>query len=97
MKDYEKQIEEAANKHIESREHKDSSRYSFLYGVKSPEAKEFHQQGMYTEEEVKEILESFQWYAKDNCEANYLDEETAEIVFGYDYNFEEWFGQNKKK
>lgn len=93
-KDLEKKIEEAARIRSKLKEGFDvgEERYynsqaldnyhSFIEGAKSFEAKEYWQQGMYTEEEVKALLNK------------YLIEQCASK---WDYSDDEWFEQNKKK
>ena len=65
----------------------------FIVGAKSPEAKEFHTKGMYSEEEVHQM---FQKYGIDRIE------EELRILGGAMESFEaftidEWFELNKKK
>ena len=56
---------------------------AFIVGAKSPEAKSFHTKGMYSEEEVREIIDQiddlYRPYHRNN-------------ILGW-----EWFEQNKKK
>ena len=56
---------------------------AFIIGAKSPEAKAFHTKGMYSEEEVREIIDQiddlYRPYHRNN-------------ILGW-----EWFEQNKKK
>lgn len=54
----------------------------FEAGAKSPEVKEYWQQGMYSEEEVKAILLEL------SCE--------LDSIYPFD-SLIEWFNQNKKK
>lgn len=56
----------------------------FCIGARSDEAKEFHQQGMYSEEEMK-LLAWGAWYESGFC-PNSSEE-----------NFDKWFELNKKK
>ena len=62
---------------------------NFTQGAKSPEAKAFHTQGMYTEEEVKELLECYESHFRCHI-SQYCDPQDVQ-------NFEEFFEQNKKK
>ena len=52
MKDYEKQIEEAAIESSNGAWNESDWTSGFIYGAISPEAKEYWQQGMYTEEDM---------------------------------------------
>ena len=95
MKDYEKAIEDAANRSANeyySPERKIVIREQFIIGAKSPEAKEFHQQRMYSEEEVKLLCSRAQMkyaFASVSDQPYSVDE--------FDKNFNYWFNQNKKK
>lgn len=81
-KDLEKQIEEAAVKSIANDKATKQSPFScFINGAKSQEAKEYWQQGTYSEEEVMKLCYSAM------KERDY----TPYCVF------QEWFEQNKKK
>lgn len=55
-------------------------------GAKSPEAKEYWQKGMYSEEKVKELFKEFR--------RNFQLYRCIQIL---DSDFEKWFEQNKKK
>ena len=83
----EKQIEEAAEIEYSikdgllSNRERDISRSAYIKGTKSEAAKAFHQQGMYSEEEVKQLLNQC------NCLSKSIE----------DFNEQEWFEQNKKK
>lgn len=89
----EKKIDDTARRHWadgydpeSGREH--GSESSFRDGALSPEAKEYWQQGLYTEEEVKRMSR--------NAFHNGLS--TSPLSYDYDGNyFEKWFEQNKKK
>lgn len=86
MKDYEKQIAKAAYKYSHSR--LNNAYYNFLEGAKSPEAKEFHQQGMYSEEEVKALI----WEGRTFFQAR------TDVAWKYvREQFSDWFEENKKK
>jgi len=52
MKDYNKRIEEVAKNYSNNYDVRDA----VIWGVNSEVAKEFHQQGMYTEEDIQSIL-----------------------------------------
>lgn len=83
MKDYEKQIEEAAIESSNGSWNESDWTSGFIYGAKSPEAKEYWQQGMYSEEEVKRLC-SKAWLIKGDIN---------DLI----YQFDNWFEQNKKK
>ena len=55
MKDLERKIEEAAIKLSSGRNYRDLQ-LGFITGAKSKEAKEYHTQGMYSEEEVLSLM-----------------------------------------
>lgn len=83
----EKAIEQAAKDEYENflltdRE-QSLGKSAFIIGAKSPEAKAFHTKGMYSEEEVREIIDQiddlYRPYHRNN-------------ILGW-----EWFEQNKKK
>lgn len=62
MKDLEKQIEDAALNYSLKSVNEEAQLYkgiSFIKGAKSLEAKEYWQQGMYSEEDLYEILNKF--------------------------------------
>lgn len=93
MEDLEKKIKEAARKAVglpigfdyEEEAYYNSQkihRYdTFIQATLSPEAKEYWQQGMYTEEEVLVLLFAYMW--------NSVGPNTLTVS--------EWFEQNKKK
>lgn len=84
MEDLENKIEEAACKF--AKEGHLNSAMSFALGVESEVAKEYWQQGMYSEEEVKNILILYH---------GYLRRFTGNI--GNIAEIDQWFEQNKKK
>lgn len=91
MKDLEKQIEEAAETNANSLSKTIDldeldfiiANNAFITGAKSPETKEYWQQGMYTEEEVKDLLDKHT--------------DIVWVPEGYSKIFPEWFEQNKNK
>lgn len=95
MEDYEKAIEEAADfkythqsanpPYCEIKEK--ATIKGFIEGAKSLEAKAFHTQGMYTEEEILIFLK--------NCIKFIGKDEQSEIWMRL--NYKSWFDQNKKK
>ena len=96
MKDLEKQIEEASIKYIKTRYKRDDidrdAKFGFINGAKSEAAKAFHQQGMYSEEEVKQLCSNAQLkyaFATISDQPYSVDE--------FDKSFDYWFNQNKKK
>lgn len=101
MKDYKKATEEAAHEDFSygakssvgsgTRSMYENKKQSFIHGAKSEAAKEFHQQGMYSEEEVLKLL-------VDNLEV-YLDwvDDGLRGKLCEKPKFSEWFEQNKKK
>lgn len=99
MEDLEKKIEEAAELYGKSYDDIFGTcgvaTDSFESGAKSPEAKAFHQQGMYTEEEVKEVLLKSQgsWIVYENP---LTDRRCCTSNWEFEY-FNIWFEQNKKK
>ena len=88
--DLEKQIEISADKFADS-EWRYSNGYIvaeavkqyFIIGAKSEAAKQYWQQGMYTEEEVKQMIVKF----FNSCTDSFINQ----------YSFDKWFEQNKKK
>lgn len=68
-------------KKIEDACHKTRDPQVFHQGIMSPEAKEYWQQGMYTEEEVYNLLNVYLW---NTCLDNPIP-------------VDKWFEQNKKK
>jgi hypothetical protein len=84
-KDLEKQIEEAAENYCENFSHdylwQQTNIITFKKGVKSEVARQYWQQGIYTEEEVHRLLNQC------NCLSKSIE----------DFNEQEWFEQNKKK
>ena len=60
MKDFKKQIEKASIEYVKTRYKRDDidrdAKFGFINGAKSEAAKAFHQQGMYTEEEMLLLL-----------------------------------------
>ena len=93
MKDYEKQIEEAAIKCIRGNDAMKASPYScFIEGAKSPETKEYWQQGMYTKENLKAAWNSGYNKAISSINEDRFDEDDTALTF------DEWFDLlNKKK
>ena len=85
MKDLEKQIEEAVIKYPNEHTNQLPIEVAFYDGAKSPEAKEYWQHGMYSEEEAKKLALLAAEYAQD-----------YHMKFPYEW-FDEWFEQNKKK
>jgi hypothetical protein len=63
----------------------------YIAALKSPEAKEYWQQGMYSEEEVKEAFEAGQ----QSVEA--VDDEKWGLCPVYTKSFVQWFKENKKE
>ena len=102
MKDLEKQIEEAANNfatrngHFIINPHNEAGIRAtikgFINGAKSLVAKEYWQQGMYSEEEVYKLIYQAETIGFGN--ARRYDEEgfQAEQI-----DIREWFNENKKK
>lgn len=87
MKNLEKQIEKAAKKDHPYNGSEfswtiDDRRECFIEGAKSTAAKEYWQEGMYSEEEVKVLIQKFN---KEQCASTWFDDD------------EQWFEQNKKK
>lgn len=92
MKDSFKTIRRAANSHSLAFSGTLSNGYSFKIGALSPEVKVFHQQGTYTEEEVKLLCSKAQMkyaFASVSEQPYSVDE--------FDKQFDYWFNQNKKK
>lgn len=92
MDELEKKIEEAAFKFCKDSKNIEIQGFefnAFCEGAKSEEAKAFHIQGMYTEEEVKELLECYESHFRCHI-SQYCDPQDVQ-------NFEEFFEQNKKK
>ena len=85
MNDLEKKIEEAAKKSsmdYDSRDYTyDIAKQEFIIGAKSPEAKEYWQQGMYTEEEVTTLINRLLEF----------------IAHHEPSEWKKWLDQNKKK
>lgn len=88
-------IEEAAEKHYNELPY-ENSRYSFISGAKSSEAKEYHTKGMYTEEELNPLF--------DECFnlIGYIDtpvgrKKYPEDVINMVKSIKQWFKQNKNK
>ena len=75
--------EENINKAAQEHRNNPNPTIAFISGAKSPEAKAFHTKGMYSEEEVREIIDQiddlYRPYHRNN-------------ILGW-----EWFEQNKKK
>lgn len=92
MEDLEKQMEEAAFDYARNpnNEFQYNSKMfnSFIVGAKSEAAKNFWQQGLYTEEEVYKLCKiSFEMYmSSDSLSDDELYEE-----------WEKWYNRNKKK
>jgi len=101
MKDLEKQIEEYASRFAELQSFKKDSKIynvcsnSVIMGAKSQAAKEYWQQGMYSEKEVKELI--FKLRGSRIIYENPLTDRPCSTTNWTFHNFEEWFGQNKKK
>ena len=104
MKDYEKAIDQAAkinaglDKDLQIdyderyyQSHKCNLYEKFINGAKSPEAKAFHQQGMYSEEEVINLIHSFGVKLAFKYHFQYMFKDDLGNVF------KEWFDDNKKK
>jgi len=94
MKDLEKAIEKAANDSSDGAWSESDWYHGFRIGAKSPEAKAFHTQGMYTEDEVwillaKNVNVYLDWFATSlqNPEQGKLNK--PDLL--------KWFEQNKKK
>ena len=77
-------IEEAAKEYMEKGNY--SGYGGFVAGANSPEAKEFWQQGMYSEEDVREIATDFFRYWYNTISGTNTDE-----------GFSIWFEEYKKK
>lgn len=92
MKDLEKQIEDAAKDYadheIKANEEKDSNFMTMVdavkFGAKSNAAKEFHQQGMFSPEDMIAF-------------GDYCYNEYAESPFSFRELLANWIEQNKKK
>lgn len=99
MKDLEKAIEEAALTYAKNDETPtdyfcyETLEDCWISGAKSPEAKEYWQHGMYSEEEVIALF--------DNWLNTKIKEELMRLSGELDslsgVTFEDWFNQNKKK
>ena len=66
---------------------------TFIQGAKSNSAKEFHQAGMYTEEEVRKFASEA--YFKGASDQVLFEE--FHTIQQHDDSFSKWFEQNKKK
>ena len=92
MTDLEKQIEEAAEAEYSTRSGLLSDREHYILcsayvtGAKSPEAKAFHQQGMYSEDDLYGILNNFR--------KQFSLHRGIQIM---DFDIKEFINQNKKK
>lgn len=93
----EKKIEQAAKLYCQDLYHGEFLtmviKEVFILGAKSPEAKEYWQKGMYTEEEVKKLIALK--YMRD-----YNDEYPEYLSMTIEESLNEigdWFEQNKKK
>ena len=80
MKELKKAIEKAAGKF--SQEHNRYDFDSFIRGAHSNEAKAFHQQGLYTEDEVVSLIQEYYKWIYDTTDHRL---------------FESWFEEHKKK
>jgi hypothetical protein len=97
MKDYEKQIEEAAELIPEKlgwpndgTAEGNDIKLAFIAGAKSEAAKAFHQQGMYTKEDVQKLVDIIQWYDDESdVRPNYSEKGEATMW--------DFFEQFKKK
>lgn len=65
MEELEKKVEEAAKKYIKDYYSEQIMpkcvKDAFINGAKSPEAKEYWQKGMYSEEELLDLTDEFSW------------------------------------
>lgn len=113
MKDLEKQIEESAKAHISSEypayNAKPLLEILFIDGAKSPEAKEYWQQGMFDRKQLNEAIEvGINEGLRKSQQGMYSEEEVRKIAlyaaeeaqdrhmdFPYQW-FNEWFDKNKK-
>jgi len=103
MKDYEKAIEEAANNFATRDGHFTINPLNeagiratikgFEAGAKSPEAKELHQQGMYSEEDVETLLNKAFGDIGYGITIDSYPDGTLQQARGLN----KWFMQNKKK
>lgn len=91
MKDLENRIEEAAIQASRVACSTSEYKFGFVKGVKSPEAKEYWQQKMYTENEVWNLIFS--------CVNMYLDwfKDAILLKLPDKPDLLKWFEQNKKK
>jgi len=64
------------------------SRWEFISGIKSPEAKKYWQQGMYTEERVVNLLHKFKTTILESIGYTYTPQLSTT---------KDWFNRNKKK
>ena len=98
MEDLEKKIEEAAeNFSVIKRGQIDS----FIEGAKSPEAKEFHQQGMYSEEDLIDFsvwcgINYISYYSQRNNKRIWFDPDNVKYLTT-EKLLDIWKEQNKKK
>lgn len=96
MKDLEKAIEKAAQSTYRedfmesSIPDRDAMCSMFIAGAFSDEAKEFHQQGMYSKEEVKNAFDSGMGYIISQLSYFSSNMDTSK-------GFNKWFENNKKK
>lgn len=82
----EKKIEKAANNYIKhSANNMGIEKTAFIEGAKSDAAKEYHTKGMWSNEEVRELMEAFDITIK------------FVIQFKLPFSCVELFDQNKKK
>lgn len=70
-----------------------SSREIIMYYVLSQPVKEFHQKGMYSEEEVKELLYKFELIQTESTNIVEFVSKHACLPI----NYMDWFNHNKKK
>lgn len=105
MEELERKIEEVASNYADREiivnEEKDENYATMIYavkfGVKSEIAKQYWQQGMYSEEEVKQFVIAALKATGKTIKATMKNiRSNAYIEFNGD-DFEEWFEQNKKK
>ena len=87
MKELKEEIEKAGNSEFPYNEDEfswitDDKRNAFILGAESIALKEYWQKGMYSEDEVKVLIQKFN---KEQCASIWYDDD------------EEWFEQNKKQ
>lgn len=91
MKDFEDKISEAGTEFSNKYPNMIGAGLSFMIGIKSDIAKEYHTQGLYTEEEVKNIVYNAYRFGRSQeayqTAKNIEHRETIDI----------WFETNKKK